>query len=46
MTSDERESLGQAGRAYYLEHFEMERQSQRLVEILSSRINELKGSSK
>ncbi|CAI8844559.1 MULTISPECIES: glycosyltransferase family 4 protein [Pseudomonas] len=46
MTSDERESLGQAGRAYYLEHFEMERQSQRLVEILGSRINELKGSSK
>ncbi|WP_085717216.1 glycosyltransferase family 4 protein [Pseudomonas sp. B28(2017)] len=46
MTSDERESLGRAGRAYYLEHFEMERQSQRLVEILSSRINELKGSSK
>lgn len=46
MTSDERESLGLAGRAYYLEHFEMERQSQRLVEILSSRINELKGSSK
>ncbi|MNH27241.1 putative glycosyl transferase [compost metagenome] len=46
MTSDERESLGKAGRAYYLEHFEMERQSQRLVEILSSRINELKGSSK
>jgi glycosyltransferase involved in cell wall biosynthesis len=46
MASDERESLGRAGRVYYLEHFEMERQSQRLVEILSSRINELKGSSK
>lgn len=46
MSSDERESLGQSGRAYYLEHFEMERQSQRLVEILSSRINELKGMSK
>lgn len=46
MSSDERESLGQSGRAYYLEHFEMERQSQRLVEILCTRINELKGSSK
>ncbi|MDO9327509.1 MAG: glycosyltransferase family 4 protein [Pseudomonas sp.] len=46
MSSDERESLGRSGRAYYLEHFEMERQSQRLVEILSSRINELKGRSK
>lgn len=46
MSPDERESLGAAGRAYYLEHFEMERQSQRLVEILGTRINELKGKSK
>jgi glycosyltransferase involved in cell wall biosynthesis len=46
MTADQREQLGQSGRAYYLEHFEMERQSQRLIEILSSRINELKGRSK
>ena len=46
MTLEQRESLGQSGRAYYLEHFEMERQSQRLVEILYSRINELKGRSK
>ena len=46
MSSDQREQLGQSGRAYYLEHFEMERQSQRLIEILSSRINELKGRSK
>ncbi|WP_283183669.1 glycosyltransferase family 4 protein [Pseudomonas svalbardensis] len=46
MSSDERESLGISGREYYLEHFEMERQSQRLVEILGSRINELKGKSK
>jgi glycosyltransferase involved in cell wall biosynthesis len=46
MTLEQRESLGQSGRAYYLEHFEMERQSQRLVELLHSRINELKGRSK
>jgi len=46
MTSDERESLGSSGRAYYLEHFEMERQSQRLIEILDARINELEGRSK
>jgi glycosyltransferase involved in cell wall biosynthesis len=46
MTSDEREALGQSGRAYYREHFEMERQSRRLVEILWTRINESKGRSK
>lgn len=46
MTPEQRESLGQSGRTYYLEHFEMERQGQRLVELLHSRINELKGRSK
>ncbi|MGH8601218.1 MAG: glycosyltransferase family 4 protein [Gammaproteobacteria bacterium] len=39
MPPAERDELGQAGRAYYLEHFEMYRQSRRLVEILESRIN-------
>lgn len=39
MSSAERDKLGQAGRGYYLEHFEMSRQSRRLVEILESRIN-------
>ena len=39
MSPAERDKLGQAGRGYYLEHFEMSRQSQRLVEILESRIN-------
>lgn len=39
MSSTERDKLGQAGRAYYLEHFEMSRQSRRLVEILERRIN-------
>ncbi|MBD0679876.1 glycosyltransferase family 4 protein [Pseudomonas sp. PSB11] len=39
----ERERMGRSGREYYLEHFEMGRQSQRLVEILGKRINELKG---
>jgi glycosyltransferase involved in cell wall biosynthesis len=43
MSAAERDSLGQSGRAYYLEHFEMGRQSERLVEILGIRINELKG---
>lgn len=38
MPPAERDKLGQAGRAYYLEHFEMSRQSRRLVEILKSRI--------
>lgn len=39
MSPVERDKLGQAGRGYYLEHFEMSRQSRRLVEILESRIN-------
>lgn len=39
MSPAERDKLGQAGRGYYLEHFEMSRQSRRLVEILESRIN-------
>lgn len=39
MPAAEREKLGQVGRAYYLEHFEMNRQCRRLVEILESRIN-------
>lgn len=38
MPSQKREEMGQAGRAYFLEHFEMLKQSQRLIEILSSRI--------
>lgn len=39
MPKSERDQLGQAGRAYFLEHFEMERQAHRLVEILASKIN-------
>jgi glycosyltransferase involved in cell wall biosynthesis len=39
MSMTEREQLGLSGRAYFLEHFEMARQAQRLVEILSSRID-------
>ncbi|MFT4636186.1 MAG: glycosyltransferase involved in cell wall biosynthesis [Chitinophagales bacterium] len=38
MSAQEREKLGCAGRAYYLEHFEMKRQCSRLVEILQGRI--------
>lgn len=39
MPQSERDKLGMAGRAYYLEHFEMEQQSRRLIEILKDRIN-------
>lgn len=38
MSASERDKLGAAGRSYYLEHFEMEKQCSRLVEILQSRI--------
>ncbi|QLG87006.1 glycosyltransferase family 4 protein [Chitinibacter bivalviorum] len=45
MSPLEREKLGQSGRNYFLKHFEMGRQCQRLVEILESQINK-KGSEK
>ena len=38
MSALERDDLGAAGRIYYLEHFEMKKQCQRLVGILHSRI--------
>jgi len=38
MSASERDKLGAAGRAYYLENFEMKRQCSRLVEILQDRI--------
>ena len=38
MSASERDKLGAAGRLYYLEHFEMEKQCSRLVGILQSRI--------
>ncbi len=34
-----RNKLGESGRAYFLKHFEMERQSLRLIEILEKSIN-------
>lgn len=34
----DRETMGSAGRAYYLDHFEMGGQARRLVEILESRL--------
>jgi glycosyltransferase involved in cell wall biosynthesis len=40
MTQCERDRMGAAGKAYFLEHFEMGAQARRLVEILESRINE------
>ncbi len=38
MSPLEREKMGEAGRDYFLKHFEMEHQSQRLIEILKKRI--------
>ena len=46
MSPAEREKLGRSGREYFLAHFEMTRQSQRLVEILETRISEGRGRSK
>lgn len=40
MTGEERERFGESGRAYFLEHFELQRQAGRLVEILNQRISE------
>jgi glycosyltransferase involved in cell wall biosynthesis len=40
MSKAEREALGQAGRAYFLEQFEMATQTQRLIEIFNLRIKE------
>jgi glycosyltransferase involved in cell wall biosynthesis len=45
MSADEREALGESGRRYFLKHFETVQQSQRLVEILESRINGSRGAS-
>ncbi len=38
MSREKREQMGKAGRAYFLEHFEMTSQSRRLVELLEARI--------
>lgn len=38
MQPEDRDLLGQSGRAYFLEHFEMEWQTRRLIEILNSRM--------
>ncbi|RUR12747.1 glycosyltransferase family 4 protein [Legionella sp. km772] len=38
LSPHEREKMGALGRAYFLKHFEMENQSQRLIEILKKRI--------
>jgi len=35
----EREQMGSAGQSYFNEHFDMDRQTERLVEILASRIH-------
>ncbi|KTC66035.1 glycosyltransferase, group 1 family (plasmid) [Legionella adelaidensis] len=38
MPAQERERMGDSGRAYFLKHFEMTKQAQRLVEIFNNRI--------
>jgi len=38
----ERDNLGLAGRKYFLEHFEMNSQCKKLVEILAQRIGKEK----
>lgn len=38
MSKSERNKLGEAGRTYFLKHFEMDSQSKRLIEILQNRI--------
>ncbi|MDH4607316.1 glycosyltransferase family 4 protein [Pseudomonas sp. BN102] len=43
MTPAEREAAGRSGRAYFNEHFDMDRQVKRLVEILGSRATEARG---
>jgi len=40
MSKAERETIGQKGRAYFLDHFEMKTQTQRLIDILTTRIRE------
>jgi len=42
MRPTERDVLGQGGRQYFMEHFQMERQCKRLVEILEQRISKEK----
>lgn len=39
MSETQRESLGEAGRAYFLEHFETDKQALNLVRILQARIS-------
>ena len=39
MSAGDREKFGRAGRAYFLEHFEVERQARRLVEIFAQRVD-------
>jgi glycosyltransferase involved in cell wall biosynthesis len=45
MTESERDRIGDAGRTYFLEHFEMNRQAQRLVEVFEKRIAHIGGES-
>jgi hypothetical protein len=40
MSAAEREALGRAGRAYFLEQFEMTVQAQRLIDIINTRTKE------
>ncbi len=46
MSSSERNKMGEAGRAYFLKYFEIQRQSHRLIEILENRLHITKEQSK
>ncbi|MNL15008.1 hypothetical protein D3C87_1359710 [compost metagenome] len=39
MSGDSRAFMGERGRAYFLEHFELEKQAARLVELLQQHID-------
>ena len=39
LTDEQREAMGQSGREYFLEHYEMHKQVRNLVEILESRLS-------
>lgn len=43
MSCDERLRMGEAGYTYFLEHFEMSRQAQHLIELLELRISQTRG---
>jgi glycosyltransferase involved in cell wall biosynthesis len=43
MSFDERQKMGEAGRSYFLDHFEISAQTQKLIRILTKRVDEYAG---